>query len=395
MERNQKEIQEKLQRKMEEEGFDALLLTRPESIRYATGVTSAFMYLNIPIGNVIGIVPKTGNAAVVMSEFEGNAAKIDSPEIDVLGYPIFVYIADFDANGRMKDSQPNTDKAFHMAAEFIKEKLGAVKKIGVERPMFPYDRMLFLQEQFGEEVPQDCTQLLKDVTKFKTAWEIEVLRKNAQASQRAMSYVAKHTEIGMDEQDILLLMNQGLVNEGKGFCSTRQCNVVGEQFSPIYLPHTCYKLKEGDTVRLDGGINSNSYSSDISRTYFVGNKVSDERLKIWNILHDTFEKVFTMIGPGVRICDIFKAAEDNVKTVIPEYHRGHFGHSVGCYVWWEEYPTISRHDTNCLEPGMVMNLEIPYYSIYNNSYNFEDTFLVNENGIDRFTRHSDDIYWRD
>ena len=102
-----------------------------------------------------------------------------------------------------------------------------------------------------------------------------------------------------------------------------------------------------------------------------------------------------MLGPGVRFCDIFKAAEENVKTVIPEYHRGHFGHSVGCYVWWEEHPTISRHDTSCLEPGMVMNLEIPYYSSYNNSYNFEDTFLVTETGIDRFTRHSDDIYWRD
>ena len=78
MERNQREIQKKLQGLMAEEGFDALLLTRPESIRYATGVTSAFMYLNIPIGNVIGIVPRFGNAAVVMSEFEGNAAKIDS-----------------------------------------------------------------------------------------------------------------------------------------------------------------------------------------------------------------------------------------------------------------------------------------------------------------------------
>lgn len=395
MKRNQLEIQEKLQAQMEKEGYDVLLLTRPESIRYATGVTSAFMYLNIPTGNVIGIVPKTGNAAVVMSEFEGNAAKIDSPEIDVLGYPIFVYIADFDANGRTKDSQPNTDKAFNMAAEFIKQKVGKVNKIGIERPMFPYDRMLFLKEQFGDEAPQDCTQLLKEVTKFKTGWEIEVLKKNAQASERAMSYVAKHTQIGMDEQDILLLMNRGLVNEGKGFCSTRQCNVVGEQFSPIYLPHECYKLKEGDTVRLDGGINSNAYSSDISRTYFVGSKVNDERLKIWHILHDTFEKVFKMVGPGVRICDIFKAAEDNVKTVIPEYHRGHFGHSVGCYVWWEEYPTISRNDTNTLEPGMVMNLEIPYYSSFNNSYNFEDTFLVTENGIDRFTRHSDDIFWRD
>ena len=32
-----------------------------------------------------------------------------------------------------------------MAAEFIKDKIGNVKKIGIERPMFPYDRMLFLQ----------------------------------------------------------------------------------------------------------------------------------------------------------------------------------------------------------------------------------------------------------
>ena len=395
MEREQREIEKKLQAAMEEENIDVLLLTRPESIRYATGVTSAFMYLNIPIGNVIGIVPRTGKAAVVMSEFEGNAAKLDSPEIEILGYPIFVYIADFDNGGRVKDSQPNTDKAFKMAAEFIKERLGEVRKIGVERPMFPYDRMLFMQEQFGTETVCDCTQLLREVTKFKTPWEIEVLRKNAQASERAMSYVAKHTELGMDEQDILLLMNQGLVNEGKGFCSTRQCNVVGEQFSPIYLPHTSYKLKEGDTVRLDGGINSNSYSSDISRTYFVGRKVKDERARIWNILHDTFEKVFKIIGPGVRICDIFREAEENVKTVIPEYHRGHFGHSVGCYVWWEEYPTISRNDTATLEPGMVMNLEIPYYSSFNNSYNFEDTFLVTENGIDRFTWHSSDMFWRD
>lgn len=217
MEREQREIEKKLQAAMEEENFDVLLLTRPESIRYATGVTSAFMYLNIPIGNVIGIVPRTGKAAVVMSEFEGNAAKLDSPEIEILGYPIFVYIADFDNGGRVKDSQPNTDKAFKMAAEFIKERLGEVRKIGVERPMFPYDRMLFMQEQFGTETVCDCTQLLREVTKFKTPWEIEVLRKNAQASERAMSYVAKHTELGMDEQDILLLMNQGLVNEGKGF----------------------------------------------------------------------------------------------------------------------------------------------------------------------------------
>ena len=76
MEKKSKRDTKKLQGLMAEEGFDALLLTRPESIRYATGVTSAFMYLNIPIGNVIGIVPRFGNAAVVMSEFEGMQPKL-------------------------------------------------------------------------------------------------------------------------------------------------------------------------------------------------------------------------------------------------------------------------------------------------------------------------------
>ena len=56
MERNQQEIQKKLQTLMDQEGFDVLLLTRPESIRYATGVTSAFIYLNIP---VFGTMPMT------------------------------------------------------------------------------------------------------------------------------------------------------------------------------------------------------------------------------------------------------------------------------------------------------------------------------------------------
>ena len=288
--RNQQEIQSKLQALMEKESFDALILTRPESIRYATGVTSGFMYLNIPIGNVIGVVTKSKKTAVVMSEFESNAARIDSPDIDILGYPIFVYIEDFDIGGREKDEQPNTDKAFRMAADYIHENCGCVTKVGIERPMFPYDRMIFMQNEFGIDVPQDCTQLLKESAKIKTPWEVEVLRKNAQASERCMSYVAKHTEIGMDEQDILLLMNQGLVNEGKGFSSTRQCNVVGEQFSPVYKPLDVYKLKEGDTVRLDGGINANSYSSDISRTYFVGDNISDDRLKIWNILHGRGQK---------------------------------------------------------------------------------------------------------
>ena len=52
MKRNQIEFQEKLQAQMEKEGMDALLLTKPESIYYATGVASAFMYMGSAVGTV-------------------------------------------------------------------------------------------------------------------------------------------------------------------------------------------------------------------------------------------------------------------------------------------------------------------------------------------------------
>ena len=91
---------------------------------------------------------------------------------------------------------------------------------------------------------------------------------------------------------------------------------------------------------------------------------------------------------------ILRFAEDNVKKVIPSYNRGHFGHSIGCNLFCEEYPMINPAETRTFEPGMVLCVEIPYYSSFNNSYNIEDTILITENGVDRFTKSNEDIFWK-
>ena len=394
LKRNQKEFVEKLQAQMEKEGMDALLLTKPESIYYATGVASSFMYMGSAVGTVLGVVPKTGNVAIVTTEFETSLTKLENPDIEIVAYPIFVYVADFDSAGRVKEVQPDTNRTFKMAADLIQQKVGAVKKLGVERAAMPYDKMLALQEVFGADALADCGKVLIESAATKTPWEIEVLRKNAQASHEAMHYVARNTQPGMSEEDMNLLWNQALVNAGKEFTRVYNATVIGEQFSPYYVPHAASTIKAGDMVRLDGGVCSNGYSSDLARTYAVGGVVNDERRKIWEILHETHEKALQMIGPGVRMCDVFRFAEDNVKTVIPSYNRGHFGHSIGCNLFCEEYPMINPNETRVFEPGMVLCVEIPYYSSFNNSYNIEDTILITENGIDCFTKSNEDIFWK-
>lgn len=394
MERNQREFQEKLQAQMEKEDVDVLLLTRPESIYYATGVASSFMYMGSAVGTVLAVVPRSGEAALITTEFETSLTKLENPDIMTVTYPIFVYVADFDSAGRVKEVQPDTNRTFRMAADLIGQKVGTINKVGVERQSLPYDKMCSLQEIFGSEKLVDCTKLLIEAAAVKTEWEIDVLRKNAQASHRAMHYVAQNTEPGMDEQDITYLFNQGMIREGKEYNKIFNAFVIGEQFSPFEIPHDNVTVKEGDMVRLDGGIRSKAYSADIARTYAVGGRVSDDRRRIWEILHETSEKLFEMIGPGVPMCDLFQFAQANVQRCIPSYNRGHFGHSIGCNLFCEEYPMISPTETRVFEPGMVFSVEVPYYSSFNNSYNIEDTVLITETGIERFTKSNETIFWK-
>ena len=72
--------------------------------------------------------------------------------------------------------------------------------------------------------------------------------------------------------------------------------------------------------------------------------------------------------------------------------RGHQGHSIGCSLFSEEYPFIAPGEDRGFEENMVMNIELPYYSSKNQTYNIEDTFLVTKTGIELFTKASPSLY---
>jgi Xaa-Pro aminopeptidase len=57
--REQNLIQEKLQVQMEKSGLDAMILTAPESVYYATGMASMFMYSANRVGIGLAVVPNS------------------------------------------------------------------------------------------------------------------------------------------------------------------------------------------------------------------------------------------------------------------------------------------------------------------------------------------------
>ena len=393
--RNQEEFKRKLQIQMEKDQLDVMLLTNAESIYYATGVVSPFAYQGAQLGTIVAIVPKEGKVSLVTTEFEAGLTKLSNPELNVVSYPIWIYVADFCNAGKKRDVQPDTNKTLRMAAELVKDTTAVLEHVGVEASSMPYEKMLALYELFGKDKIVNCEHTLIEAKAIKTAWEIQVLKKNAQATEKAMKYTAENTHVGMSEMDILHLWNQACAKEENiEFYGRSYAICIAEQYTPFVLPRKDIVLKDGDLVRLDAGLFADAYTADIARTYVAGTQVPDERRRIYEVLLSAHDLIFDRMGPGVRMCDVFDAALKHIQKSIPDFIRGHFGHSVGCNRFAEEYPMIGDGESRVFEPGMVFSVEVPYYSTFNNSFNIEDTCVITETGVERFTYANRSLEWK-
>ena len=106
-----------------------------------------------------------------------------------------------------------------------------------------------------------------------------------------------------------------------------------------------------------------------------------------------------MLGPGVVFGDLYEAfrAEVEKSPIFPNYARGHVGHGISVALTAEDVPKISRGEKTVFQPGMVISMEASYMAAEGayapGGYNIEDSFVITEDGYERFTMHSDSIIW--
>ena len=65
---------------------------------------------------------------------------------------------------------------------------------------------------------------------------------------------------------------------------------------------------------------------------------------------------------------------------IPHFDRAHIGHGIGCEFY--ELPSLCADESMTIEPGMVINVETPYYEVGWGGIQLEDTLVVREDGVE-------------
>lgn len=379
-------IIKKLLERMEAADMDALLLSSAEGVFYTTGCSLSQLFRSRNVGNAV--VTKEGKVYLICHEFDCMGCdKCDpSVQIEMFGGGQ-IYIEDSPRANEKKTAIIDSLVGLRMAIDCIPA-LREGKKLGIETKCLTYPHMQFILETFGKDNVANCEMVLNEAMMIKTPWEIEVLRRNAQYAELAMHKTMAATVPGMTCAEIQALFTKLCLDMAPNLTIVNHAHTFASYYAPAWEPKLV-PMQRGDLIRLDGGPQVDGYKSDLGRTYAVGNYATQDRHEVYAELWKGYQWGVDHIEPGMKICDLFKGINEQIK--IPGYVRGHYGHSIGCHNG-EEYPFFSPNEQRCLEPGMVICIETPFYSSRRHTYNIEDTFIITENGVEQVTHANPTLY---
>lgn len=234
----------------------------------------------------------------------------------------------------------------------------------------------------------DASEAVLRARQTKLDGEIERIRRATLLTEQGIGAVRTSARAGMTEYEIAALVTERMVAGGG---TPRFVSVTSGPRSALADAYpTSRKVAPGDLVRIDAGCVVDGFSSDVGRTFVVGEPDQMTRDRYAAILSG-LEAELAVVRPGVRAGDLFATAVDATRAAgLPSFRRHHCGHGLG--IGGYEAPIIREGASDLLEAGMCLCLETPYYQIGWGGMMVEDTVLVTPDGYAPISRLSREFF---
>jgi Xaa-Pro aminopeptidase len=217
----------------------------------------------------------------------------------------------------------------------------------------------------------------KEIRLVKTAAEIERLRRAAAANEAACRAAASHARVGLAQDELEF--------DFASECAQRGCWAAYLVSDLGRLPHDA--IVAGEPLMLDALSSRDGYYGDFGRTLVVGD-VTPELRRRANGLDAAWAAARDAVRPGVDYDTVRRVAVDVAHAAdFPEFELP-VAHSVGLQHTDDPAPPRLHSGMNpnrALEPGMVLNLDMPYVEWGWGTLHREDTVVVTANGCELLT----------
>jgi Xaa-Pro aminopeptidase len=329
---------------MDQQGFDALVLTQEEAVRYLSGYNSVIWAVGRWLPTVLVATRDPRNAALIVSSFDAGCAAGTS------------WVGSVDTYGVAEEIPAKVRE--HLSAA------GAARdRVGVESG--PGSFMALPQHLTGAiigDAARDCGRVISALRMLKSPLELERVRRSVGAAVAGYRAGLDAVQPGMTEKELVAIIGATMYRNG-ATAGTKplfvNCVSGRTRYPLVDSPASDNVIGDGDIVFVDGGGASDGYVSDILRLIGVG-KLRDEDRRYADAAANATEAMIGALRPGVRVSELIDVAAAEVAVAGVTDEIGEIaGHGIGLELW--ERPLIRRHEDSdddvAVRPGMVLCLE--------------------------------------
>lgn len=343
-----------LRKLMEKRRLDAYLTTKAANIYYLSGYRGDTAYLLITLTNAY-----------------------------LYTYPLFMVEAEEQTTNEVKVKIIND--ATHINSLLLEDTKG-LYTLGTEKNNITFQTYskFFCTLQEKIHLVPDLVSILRQKKEKK---EIEFIKKAQQITDTIFEYVIKKLNVQIQNMTELELAGEMEYQMKKLGAEGYSFNTIVASGKNSAIPHAKpqnIKIKSNTNLLMDFGVSYMGYSSDMTRTIYVG-KANEEFKKIYNLVLKSQEEAELHVRAGKTAMEIDKVARKIIEDAGygKQFTHG-LGHGVGIEV--HEPPKINSRSQEKLEENMIITIEPGIYLKNKFGVRIEDMVIVKKEGFEIMTQ---------
>lgn len=361
----------KLDRLMDEAGFDVLIATSRHNVQYLLG---GYRFFFFDVMEAIGtsrylpmFVYQKGHPD--NSVYIGNRMEKFEQELGRIWTPM------------VKAEAWGTIDAIDRAIDHVRKLGGAIRRVGIEASFLPADARDRLAAGLEGVELREAHFTLERLRAVKSPAELDLIREASERVVDAMMATFRGCAPGMTKNDVVARLRR---EEQQRDLVFEYCLIAAGR-SHNRAPSN-RRLEEGDVISIDSGGNYRGYIGDLSRMGILGEPDSELRDLLQQI-EDIQQVARRAIRPGAMGGDIIAAGEAAVRSSPHRAVLDFTAHGIGLVS--HEAPRLtatgpvpySPYDADRpLERGMVISIETALLHPARGYIKLEDTLIATESG---------------
>ncbi len=366
---------EKTLNSMKNEGVDALIMFRQESMYWLTGYdTFGYVFFQALV------LDQKGNVILLTRAPDLRQAQNTSNISDIR---IWV-----DKDG----ANPSNDLKIILDELNLKG-----KKIGVEYEAYGLTgrnalRLNTVLQNYS--LIEDKSELITKLRVIKSDEEIIYVKKAANLADKALDEVWKHAKAGVSESKILAEMNR-VIFEGGGDYPANEF-IIGSGKNALLCRYQAEKqiLNNQDQLTIEWAGTYRHYHSAMFRTIPIG-KADSKHHKMYEACVEALTNCENKLKPGNKIGEVFDVhAKTFDDSGFKNSRMNACGYSLGATFSpnWMDWPMLYTGNPYEIQPGNVFFMHMILMDSENQlAMNLGETYLVTENGNERLGKQKLDL----